>query len=121
MGKVTFEGADDNRVGETYSTARGPVMRSQKSEVARVFFEKGKGADRHRHPEEQTFYLIRGSLQVTLGEGEETETYVVEAGQGSFHPSNVWHQVVALEDTVAVSFKNLVDPTSYAETGRLDA
>jgi len=80
MGKVTFEGAEDNVVGQTYSTARGPVMRSEKSEVARVSFEKGKGADRHRHPEEQTFYLVKGRLQVTLGEGETAETYVVEAG-----------------------------------------
>lgn len=121
MGKVTFEGAEDNVVGMTYSTARGPVMRSERSEVAKVFFEKGKGADRHRHPEEQTFYLISGRLQVTLGEGDAAETYVVEAGQGSFHPSGMWHQVTALEDTVAVSFKDLVDPSGYPETGRLDA
>jgi quercetin dioxygenase-like cupin family protein len=121
MGKVTFTGADDNVVGETYSTARGPVLRSQKSEIARVSFQKGKGADRHRHPEEQTFYLVSGRLQVTLGEGDAAETYVVEAGQGSFHPSDVWHQVMALEDTVAISFKNLVDPGGYPQTGRLDA
>lgn len=120
MGKVTFEGADDHLVFQTYSTARGPVMRSDRSEIARVSFEKGKGADRHRHPEEQTFYLIKGRLQVTLGVGNDVETYVVEAGQGSFHPSDAWHQVLALEDTVAVSFKNLVDPTAYPETGRLD-
>jgi quercetin dioxygenase-like cupin family protein len=120
MGKVTFTGADDNSIGEQYSTARGPVMRSEKSEIARVFFEKGKGARQHQHPEEQTFYVVEGKLQVTLGEGDEAETYVVEAGRGSFHPSNVPHAVMALEDTTCVSFKNLVDPSKYAETGRLE-
>ena len=120
MGKVTFDEARDNVIGEAYSTARGPVMRSHKSEIARVFFAKDKGADRHRHPEEQTFYILEGRLRVTLGEGEQQESYVVEPGQGSFHPSNVWHEVVALEDTMAVSFKNLVDPTKYDATGRLD-
>lgn len=121
MGKVRFEGAEDHMVYATSSTARGPVMRSERSEIGRFTFEKGKGAEPHRHPEEQTFYLIEGRLQVTVGEGEDAETYVVEAGQGSFHPADVLHQVVALEDTVALSFKNLVDPTMYPETGRLDA
>lgn len=121
MGKVSFVGSEDHVVYEPSSTARGPVLRSDRSEIGRFSFDAGKGADPHRHPEEQTFYLIEGRLQVTLGEGDEAETYTVEAGQGSFHPSNVLHQVTALEDTVVLSFKNVVDPTMYTETGRLDA
>lgn len=121
MGKVTFVGADDHVVYEPSSTARGPVLRSDRSEIGRFSFDKGKGADPHRHPEEQTFYLVEGRLQVTLGEGDDAETYVVDVRQGSFHPANVLHQVTALEDSVVLSFKNVVDPTMYAETGRLDA
>ncbi len=128
MGKVTFTGADDNPVGEGYSTARGAVVRSEKMEVARVFFAKGKGANYHNHPEEQIFYIVEGRLQVTLGEGAEAQTYIAEQGDASFHPSNVPHKVMGLEDTVCVSFKNLVDPSSspkavrnvYTETARLD-
>ena len=121
MAKVTFTGADDYVLNPHYSSARGPVMRSDKQEIAVVTFPEGTGADAHRHPEEQTFYLLSGRLRVTLGEGDDAETYEVAPGEGSFHPSNVLHRVEALEDTRAVSFKNVVDPTQYAETGRLDA
>lgn len=121
MGKVRFVGeAADNPVGEDYSTARGPVLRSDKMEVARVFFSKGEGAEFHSHPEEQTVFVEEGKLEVTLSEGDPPETYVVEAGQASFHGSNVPHRVTALEDTWAVSFKNLVDPSRYPATGRLE-
>jgi quercetin dioxygenase-like cupin family protein len=119
MGKVSFAGHQDNPIGETYSTARGPVLRSGQSEVARVFFSAGQGAQRHAHPEEQTLYVLSGRLQVTLGHSEGAETYEVGPGQGSFHPSNVPHQATALEDTNCVSFKNLVDPSTYQPTGQL--
>lgn len=121
MGKVRFLGeAAENPVGDGYSAARGPVLRSDKMEVARVFFPGGEGAELHRHPEEQTVYVEEGRLEVTLDESDAAETYVVEAGQASFHGSNVPHRVRALEDTWAVSFKNLVDPSRYPATGRLE-
>jgi quercetin dioxygenase-like cupin family protein len=121
MGKVTFTGSDDNVLNPEYSTARGPVMRSDKQEISVVFFPGGTGAEAHRHPEEQTFYVVSGRIRVTVGEGDDAETYEVAPGEGSFHPSNALHRVEALEDTRCVSFKNVVDPTQYAETGRLDA
>jgi quercetin dioxygenase-like cupin family protein len=128
VGKVVFSVSGDNVVGGEYSTGKGPVLRSDKIEVARVFFEKDKGSLPHQHPEEQIFYIVEGRLQVTLGEGDTAETYVVAPGQASFHPSNVPHGVLALEDVICISFKNLVDPDKspnavrnvYTETGRLD-
>lgn len=120
MGRVRFEGHEDN-VLNPYSSAAGPVMRSNKQEISKVHFPKDTGAEPHRHPEEQTFYILEGHLRVTLGEGDDAEVYEVRPGEGSFHPSNVLHAVEALEDTTAVSFKNVVDPSQYAETGRLDA
>ena len=127
MGKIDFPDLRGNIVGGDYSGGVGPVLRSEMMEVARVFFAKGKGAEPHRHPEEQVFYVIEGRLQMTLGEGESAETYIVEPGQGSFHPSNVLHQDLALEDTIVVSFKALTDPSKsrdavlnvYNETERL--
>lgn len=121
MPKVTFDGSEDNVLSPQYSTARGPVMRSEKQEISVVSFEKGTGAEPHQHPEEQTFYVLSGRLRVSLGADDDAETYEVGPGEGSFHPANVAHGVEALEDTRAVSFKNIVDPTQYAETGRLDA
>lgn len=116
MSHVRFEERDaENLVAGRYSTGRGQVLRSDRIEVTKIRFAKGFGAQIHQHPEEQVLYLLDGRLRVTCG----GETYDVRAGEGTFHPSNVPHGVEALEDTVAVSFKNLVAP-AYAATGRLD-
>jgi quercetin dioxygenase-like cupin family protein len=114
MSKITFDRDEDNRVTPQYSEARGPVLRSERIEVTKAMFDAGKGAKTHSHAEEQVFYIVKGRLRVTC----DGETYEVGAGEGSFHPSNAEHTVQALEDTVAISFKNLVDPT-YEKTGEL--
>jgi quercetin dioxygenase-like cupin family protein len=114
MSKITFDQDQDNIVSGSYSDARGPVLRSEKIEVTRAFFGKGKGAKTHAHPEEQVFVILEGRLRITC----DGQTYEVGVGDGSFHPSNAEHTVEALEDTVAVSFKNLVDP-NYESTGTL--
>lgn len=114
MGKFTFDHDQDHVVAGSYSDAEGPVLRSRRIEVTRAFFARGKGAKAHAHPEEQVFVITSGRLRVTC----EGETYEVGPGEGSFHPSNAEHRVEALEDTVAISFKNLVDP-NYDKTGEL--
>ncbi len=114
MGLVTFDRDEDNLVSGEYSRGRGPVLRSARMEITKISFPKGQGAESHRHAEEQVMYVLDGRLRVTL-EGEE---YEVAAGQATFNPSNAEHAVVALENTVALSFKNLVDPR-YEKTGEL--
>jgi quercetin dioxygenase-like cupin family protein len=116
MGLVKWDEDTDNLVSGDYSTARGPVLRSEKQEVTKVRFKAGEGAHEHRHPEEQTFYVLEGRLRVTLDGGE---PYEVGPHEGSFHPSNMLHKVEALEDTVVISFKNIVDPSGYDPTGKL--
>lgn len=116
MGLVKFDADRDNLVSSSYSQARGPVLRSERQEVTRVVFAAGEGAHAHAHPEEQTFYVVTGRLRIWLGDAE---PYEVGPDEASFHPSNVPHRVQALEDTVAISFKNVVDPTGYAATGKL--
>jgi quercetin dioxygenase-like cupin family protein len=116
VGLVRWDQDEDNLVSGGYSTARGPVLRSERQEVTKVRFKKREGAHEHSHPEEQTFYVLEGRLRVTLGA---EEPYEVGPHEGSFHPSNVRHKVEALEDTVAISFKNIVDPSGYEPTGAL--
>ena len=103
-----------NLVSGSYSTGTGQVLRSDRIEVTKIRYKKGFGAKTHQHPEEQVFYLLEGCLRVTCGD----ETYDVRPGEGSFHGSNVPHSVEAIEDTLAVSFKNLVNPI-YDATGKL--
>jgi quercetin dioxygenase-like cupin family protein len=116
MGLVTFDGDQDNWVTAQYSTARGPVLRSEHCELAKVFFAKGTGAEWHHHPEEQTFYCLEGRLEVWLGEDE---PYIVEPGEASFHPSDVPHRVQAHEDTSLISFKIRASDQIYQATGAL--
>lgn len=115
MGLVRFDSDADNLVTRQYSQGKGPVMRSERCEIARVFFTKGTGAEFHQHPEEQTFYCLEGRLGCTVGD----ETYVIEPGEASFHPSNVRHKVQALEDTLLISFKVRESEQIYEATGRL--
>jgi quercetin dioxygenase-like cupin family protein len=116
MSHVEFRQEDaENLVAGHYSTGRGQVLRSDTIELTKIAYKQGFGADTHQHPEEQVLYVLEGCLRFTCGE----ETYDVRPGEGSFHASNVPHSVVALEDTVALSFKNQVAP-NYEATGRLD-
>lgn len=120
MGKVTLSGIDtDHKVAEGYSDGTGPVLRSDRTEVARIFFAEGTGSQQHSHPEEQVVFVEEGRIQVSLGDDGAEDTYVVEPGQASFHPRNVPHRMVALKDSRVVSFKALIDGSTNGETGRL--
>jgi len=63
---------------------------------------------------EQAMYVLSGRARVRLGD----EEYEVSPGEISFHPSNVPHSLLALEDLTVLSVKHLVDPI-YSATGRL--
>ena len=52
----------------------------------------------HRHPHEQTGYLVSGRLRLTVGE----ETFEAAPGDAWTVPSDVAHGGQALADTVAV-------------------
>lgn len=114
MSHVRFDHGEDNVVSGTYSTGKGPVLRSDIMEVTKISYEQGKGAEPHSHPEEQVMYVLSGKLEVTC----DGETYVVNPGEATFNPSNAEHSVVALEPVTALSFKVLVSPI-YEATGRL--
>lgn len=114
MPHVRFEDDESNVVSSSYSTGTGPVLRSDKMEVTKISFVRGKGAARHTHPEEQVMYVLEGRLRVECGD----ETYEVGPGEATFHPANMPHGVMAIEDTTALSVKNQVAPT-YEPTGSL--
>jgi len=88
-----------------YSTAYGPLLAGDSLEVGLLRFKANEGAVEHAHPPEQVMYVISGKLKVRFGEviGE------IGPGQAFRAPSNVPHEVTALEDTVVLSCKNLVE------------
>lgn len=113
MGKVSLR--------SPMETVPGPGVRlsSDKMEVGLLLLRRGDELPSHSHDEEETLYLEEGRLQVSLGEGEALVTYLVEPGQASFHPPGVPHHITAVKDTRAVCFKNLVEPSPSATSGRL--
>jgi quercetin dioxygenase-like cupin family protein len=60
--------------------------------------EKGRNLPRHRHPHEQTGYLVGGRMRLSIGE----KTFEVEPGDSWCIPSNVEHGGETIEDSIAV-------------------
>ncbi len=63
-------------------------------------FRVGKGAviPAHRHPHEQTGYLVSGHLRLTIGGG----TCEVAPGGSWCIPGNMEHSATAMEECVAI-------------------
>lgn len=60
--------------------------------------EAGAEVPRHQHPHEQGGILLRGKLQLTIGD----ETRMVEAGAMFLIPPNTPHRAVAVEGPAVV-------------------
>jgi len=66
--------------------------------------EKGKILPAHKHPQEQTGYLVSGKIILTIGE----EEFEVHPGDSWVIPGNVEHWAKVIEDSVAVEVFALV-------------
>ena len=69
--------------------------------IAHVYLQKGCEVPRHRHVNEQITYILEGALRFRIGE-DGAEEVTVAAGEVLHIPSDVWHEAVALEDTLDV-------------------
>lgn len=119
MGLVSMDRDQGNLVTAQYSAGRGPVLRSEHCELVKARFAAGSGAELHRHPEEQIVYCLEGRLEAVIGEGEDAERFLIGPGEASFNPSNVPHGVMALVDSVVLSFKIRESDQIYQATGGL--
>lgn len=59
---------------------------------------KGAVLPRHAHPHEQTGYLVRGRIRLSIG----TDEYETQAGDSWCIPGGVEHGADILEDSVAI-------------------
>ncbi len=66
--------------------------------MTEFLLERGSTLPRHMHPYEQTGYLVKGHLRLTIG-GQDQE---IEPGDCWCIPSRVEHGAQCLEDAVAV-------------------
>ncbi len=100
----TFKDLPQEFVTAKYSTAYGGLLTGENIEVGLLTFKAGEGAVPHAHPPEQVMYVIKGKLRVRFG----NEIAELGPGQAFKAPSNVEHQVTAIEDTEVLSCKNVV-------------
>lgn len=57
-----------------------------------------QGADRHRHPYDETFVILRGDIEVIV----EGQRHLVSAGSIVVIPANSWHEFKNRSDSAAL-------------------
>ena len=71
---------------------RGTIYRCEP--INYIVRKKGTVSADHTHEEAETLYLIKGKVELTIGD----ESATIEAPKMFFVPSNAYHKVVALTD-----------------------
>jgi quercetin dioxygenase-like cupin family protein len=74
------------------------LVHGDRTLLTEVKFRKGAVVPEHRHPHEQTGYLISGSLRFFSG----TDEQIARPGDSWILPGGYPHGAEALEDTVVV-------------------
>jgi quercetin dioxygenase-like cupin family protein len=111
MPLIRLDEIEKEYVTPKYSTAFGELVAGDRIEVGRLRFDADEGAVEHAHPQEQVMIVITGRLHVEIpSEGEDAE---LGPGEGFHARSNVKHKVTAVEDTVVISCKDVVDGVGH--------
>jgi quercetin dioxygenase-like cupin family protein len=82
------------------------LITGERMMIAHIHLQRGSFVPFHRHENEQVTYVLEGALRFWLGEKEAREEVVVRAGEVLVIPSNVPHEVEALEDTLDIDVFN---------------
>jgi quercetin dioxygenase-like cupin family protein len=111
MPLIRLDEIEKEYVTPKYSTAFGELVAGDRIEVGRLRFDADEGAVEHAHPQEQVMIVISGRLHVEIAsEGEDAE---LGPGEGFHARSNVKHKVTAVEDTVVISCKDVVNGVGH--------
>ena len=92
--KSVIEGYKQALEGIKFKT----LVYGERTLFAEFRLEKGSKLPRHRHPHEQTGYLVGGQIRLFIGE----ETFEVEPGDSWCIPSDVEHGGEIIADSIAV-------------------
>lgn len=77
---------------------RKTLVYGEKTLMTEFLLEKGRTLPDHKHPHEQTGYLVSGKIILTIGE----EEFEVNPGDSWVIPGNVEHRAKIIEDSVAI-------------------
>lgn len=74
------------------------LVYGEKTLMTEFLLQKGSILPRHAHPHEQTGYLVKGRIRLTIG----SEQYDVQPGDSWCIPGEVEHGAEIIEDAVAI-------------------
>jgi quercetin dioxygenase-like cupin family protein len=77
---------------------RKTLVHGNKTLMTEFRLEQGALLPKHKHPHEQTGYLVSGRMDLLIG----NETHAVYPGDSWCIPGDIEHSAVAREDSVAV-------------------
>jgi quercetin dioxygenase-like cupin family protein len=77
---------------------RKTLVHGNKTLMTEFRLEQGALLPKHKHPHEQTGYLVSGRMDLLIG----NETHAVSPGDSWCIPGDIEHSAVAREDSVAV-------------------
>ena len=74
------------------------LVQGESTMMLQFRLDEGSHLQRHKHPQEQTGYMIAGSLRLRVGD----ETFTVGPGDSWNIPGDTPHSADALADTVLI-------------------
>jgi quercetin dioxygenase-like cupin family protein len=77
---------------------RKTLVHGEKTLMTEFRMRKGAALPSHSHPHEQTGYLVKGRIRLSIG----TEEYNAQVGDSWCVPGGVEHSADILEDSVAI-------------------
>ena len=77
---------------------RKTLVYGERTLMTEFLLRKGSVLPRHAHPHEQTGYLVKGRIRLSIG----SEVADVHVGDSWCIPGNVKHGAEILEDSVAI-------------------
>lgn len=94
-----FQQANENGYKEVLPGIRlKTLVHGEKTLFAEFRMEAGSNLTKHSHPHEQTGYLVKGRIGLTIGD----KTFEAGPGDAWAIPGNTEHSARILEDSVAI-------------------
>ena len=95
---MTMRAADKRPVAVQEGMLRSVLGHGERIMMIEVSIERGSVAALHAHPHEQVTYVVRGTVQFTLGD----KKIVLSAGDSCFVAPDISHGAEALSDCLLV-------------------
>ncbi|MDY6837514.1 MAG: cupin domain-containing protein [Thermodesulfobacteriota bacterium] len=74
------------------------LVHGDKTLMTEFLLKKGSTLPKHAHPHEQTGYLVKGRIRLSIG----TETFEAQPGDSWCIPGGVEHGAHIIEDSLAI-------------------